>query len=429
MRHFITRSIVLLAATFLARPAAAQIRVNPTGVNVSSQTATSVFLTFGPLNGYVPAESLWCGDVRSAAPAFGVECEPATIYGSLPTRYDRSSLQSDSFTDIMSLPASVARRAYQAAAAGRSAEFFYVRHFVKAGAPDQFVAVTCRLTGGGARVPLSLVDVQLAFNVETPVLQVAAGETVPPFSADIVYTGTGRLQGRWEVVLPGQELPTAEDLLPEPSLAADQRGTQRRYLEIDRFNVFLEPTGRYTLAGPDRTKLPTGVDGQYLILLRIETSDDKEADSDLSAVGAGPGVIHAGGVSGVPMPTLRYVVGTGGSELSPVGGASMTNLQPADEASVRVADPIDLVWAPVPQTSYYRVEIESGGKVVHEAFVAPGAPTYRLPPFLFDRVVNNELRWRVVVVDAKGRDGVKSDWRRLKVTSQHDPDPLVEERR
>ena len=56
--------------------------------------------------------------------------------------------------------------------------------------------------------------------------------------------------------------------------------------------------GRYTLAGPDPAKLPTGAEGQYLILLRVETSDDKEADSDLSAVGVGPGVVHAGGVAG-----------------------------------------------------------------------------------------------------------------------------------
>src|SRR5262249_42220490 len=141
-------------------------------------------------------------------------------------------------------------------------------------------------------------------------------------------------------------------------------------------------------------------------------------DSDLSAVGAGPGVIHAGGVSGVPMPTLRYVVGGGGSELSPVRGASMSGLQPADDASMRAADSIDLAWAPVPQTGYHRVEIESGGKVIHEAFVAPGAAAYRLPPFVIDRVVNNALRWRIVVVDAKGHDGVKSEWRRMTLASQ-----------
>lgn len=401
-----------------AATASAQIRVNPTGVNVNSQGATTVYLTFGPLDGYVPAESLWCGDLVSAAPAIGALCDPATIYGSLPARYDRSSVGSNgSFTDIMSVPASVARRAYQAAVTGKSAEFFYVRHFLKAGAPDQWVAVTCRLTGGGARVPLSLVDVQLAFGVETPVLQIAAGEKLPPISAEIVYTGTGRLQGRWEVVLPGQELPTDQDLLTEATLPPDQRRSQRRYVEIDRFNVFLAPTGRYTLAGPDPAKLPTGVDGQYLILLRIEASDDKEADSDLTAVGVGPGVVHAGGVAGFALPTLRYVVGTGGSELSPARGATMADLLPVNGTSVRAGDAVDLVWPPVAQTVYYRVEIESGGKVIHQAFVAPRLPTYRLPPFVFDKVTGGELRWRVVAVDAAGRDGAHSEWRRLIVGS------------
>jgi hypothetical protein len=109
-------------------------------------------------------------------------------------------------------------------------------------------------------------------------------------------------------------------------------------------------------------------------------------------------------------------------------GASMTNLQPADEATLHVADPIDLVWAPVPQTTYYRVEIESGGKVIHEAFVTPGTPTYRLPPFVFDRVVNNEFRWRIVTVDARGRDDVKSEWRRIKVASLIASPPVMEER-
>ena len=45
----------------------------------------------------------------------------------------------------------MARKAYQAAAAGEDSEFFYVRRFESAaGAPDQFVAVTMRLTGNGA---------------------------------------------------------------------------------------------------------------------------------------------------------------------------------------------------------------------------------------------------------------------------------------
>jgi hypothetical protein len=402
-----------------AAPAGAQMRVNPTGVNVSGQGATTAFLTFGPLGGYLPLESLWCGELVPAAPDLGSRCDPATIYGSLPARYDRSQVgANDAFTDIMSVPESVARRAYQAAAAGRSAEFFYVRHFVRPGSPDQYVAVTCRLTGGGARVPLSLVDVQLAFAVETPVLQVAAGDTLPQLSAQLVYTGTGRLQGRWEVVLPGQELPDAQDLLSEAALPPDQRSTQRRYAEVGRFNVFLAPTGRYTLPGPDPGKLPTGLEGQYLILLRIEASDDKEADSDLTVLGVGPGVVHAGGVAGFPMPALRYVVGSGGSALSPVRDTAIDQVLPVDGAVVQAGEPVDLHWPAIPQTIYYRVEIESGGAVIHQAFVAPGTRLYRLPPFVFERVAAGALRWRIIAVDGAGRDGASSVWRSVRIGGQ-----------
>ena len=410
--------LVLLCALLAAavRPAAAQVRVSPTGVNVNSQGATTALLTFGPLNGYAPKEAMWCGTLISTA-GVGARCDPTTIYGLLPARYDQSRVgPNNAYTDVMSLPESVARRAYQAAAAGNSAEFFYVRHFTKTGAPDVFVAVTCRLSGGGASVPLSLVDVTLAFDVDTPVLQVAAGAKLPALSAQLVYTGSGRLQGRWEVVLPGQELPTAQDLLTESTLSPDQRGTQHRFAEIDRFNVFLDPTGRYSLRGPDPAKLPTGVEGQYLVLLRVEASDEKESDTDLAALGVGPGVVHAGGVAGFPMPTLRYVVGGGGSELSPAARSSITIVGPADGLAMNAADVLDLEWQGVPQTAFYRVDVESAGKVVHQAFVSPGTHTYRLPPFIADKVTAGEFRWRVVSVDVAGRDGAASPWRHVAVS-------------
>ncbi len=404
-----TRTATLLAVAALALaagPASAQIRVNPTGVNVSSQGATTAFLTFGPLDGYVAVESLWCGTLVPAAPALGLQCDPATLFGALPARYDRSQTSAtNTYTDVMSVPASVARRAYRDAAAGASAAFFYVRHFVKPGAPDQFVAVTCRLTAGGARVPLSLVDVQLAFDVETPVLQVAAGQTLPDVSARLVYTGTGRLKGRWEVVLPGQEPPEERDLLTEATLPADQRGTQHRFAEVDRFDVFLAPTGRFTLAGPDPGRLPTGVDGQYLLLLRIEVSDDKEADSELSAVGAS-GVAHAGGVAGFPMPVLRYVVGSRGSAVAP----TLDALAGSPEESLAPGI-IDLRWPLTAQAACYRVEIESGGHTIHRAFVAGSTHAYRLPPFVFHRAIDGQFRWRAVAVDAAGRDGAVGTWR------------------
>ncbi|MDV7390110.1 hypothetical protein RZS08_02100, partial [Arthrospira platensis SPKY1] len=102
--------------------------------------------------------------------------------------------------------------------------------------PDQFIAVTCRLTGGGARTPLALTDVQLMFDPDLPVLQVSPDEPLPPISARIAYNGTGRLVGRWEVVLPGEALPTPDDLLPEASLPLELRATQRRYTQLARFN-------------------------------------------------------------------------------------------------------------------------------------------------------------------------------------------------
>ena len=93
-----------------AVPAAAQeIKVNPTGVNVNSQGATTVFLTFGNLNNYRPAEAQWCGELIPAAPDLGFKCDPNTVYGLLPSRYDLSKQSGNlAFTDIMSIPTSVA---------------------------------------------------------------------------------------------------------------------------------------------------------------------------------------------------------------------------------------------------------------------------------------------------------------------------------
>ena len=408
---------LLIALIGLAAPASAAIRVNPTGVNVNGQGATSVFLTFAPLQGYVAAEALWCGDLIATGGPFGPKCDPSTIYGVLPARYNWSARSGiDAFTDIMSIPPSVTRRAYFAAADGKSAEFFYVRRFVHpSGSPDQYVAVTCRLTAGGARVPLSLVDIRLAFDLETPVLQVKSGESVSPFTAHIQYTGSGRLKGRWEIVLPGQEVPTDEDLLTEGTLPAEHRGTQRRYAEIERFNVFLTPVGRFTLKGPDPARLPTGVSGQYLILLRVEASDDKEADSDLALLGAGRGVVHSGGVAGFPMPVLRYIVGEGGSGLAPVAAAAIEGLFPASGTTVRTGESIDVRWTIVASATYYRLEFKTGDKMIHQAFASRVGPTYRIPPFVLNGITTTDLSWRVVALDDGGRTVAQSSWARLVV--------------
>ncbi|HWB41886.1 MAG TPA: hypothetical protein VG500_11535, partial [Gemmatimonadales bacterium] len=196
------------AVALLLLPVAAtgQIRVHPPGVNVNTHGATTVFLTFGGLRSdQTPVEAFWCGELTAPPPpAIGLQCDPGTLFGQLPIRYDRSRIQGSAFSDVMSIPPSVSRRAYQAAVDGQVSSFFYVRRFTSsAGAPDEYVAVTCRLSSGGARTPLALTAVELEFDVETPVLYVRPGERPPPFWATITYNGTGRLVGRWEVVLPG----------------------------------------------------------------------------------------------------------------------------------------------------------------------------------------------------------------------------------
>jgi hypothetical protein len=400
------------AATAFAQ---GEISVNPTNVNVYSQGSTTVFLTYGNLGDYSPAQTAWCGDLQPATPAIGFTCAPGTIYGTLPSRFDISRRSGNNgYTDIVSVPASVARRAYQAAARGEDSQFFYVRRFISlSGAPDQFVVVTMRLSGNGAGVPFSLTDVQLDFGAgkgprasgqEPLVLFIEPGAKAPPLRADIKYTGSGRLRGRWEIVRPGDPQPEPRDLLPEASLPVEERGTQQRYTQLSRFNVFLAPGGRYVLQGPDPARLPRDVAGQYLILLRVEASDDRENISDLSAVGAGAGVAQGGAAAGFPLPALRYVVGGGDNTRNASTANSFDPLLPRDGVTIPANQPIDFAWAASPQAAFYRLEVEDeNGQTVLSAMLKSGVRNYRAPSWFRSKVTTGNLRWRVVAMDREGQ--------------------------
>jgi hypothetical protein len=427
----VKKSIAILALFLCcAAPCLAQqeIRVNPTSMNVYSQGATTVFLTYGNLGEYRPAETAWCGEVMPADPDLGLKCVPGTIYGSLPQRFNVSRASgTGGYTDIVSVPASVARKAYQAAASGENSEFYYVRRFVKpTGGTDQFVAVTMRLSGNGAGVPFSLTDVQLSFSaIKGPkaggsdplVLFVEPGGKIPPIRAEIKYTGTGRLKGRWEVVRPGDPLPDPRDLLSEASLPIEERGTQQRFTQLSRFNVFLAPGGRYTLAGPDPLRIPNRVPGQYFILLRVEASDDGENDSDLSDVGAGAGVVNGGGAAGFTMPVLRYMVGGGeNAQRGADAQGQLSALSPYDGATIPAERPIDFSWSEMFQAAFYRLEIEDeSGRSVLSAILKPGERNYRAPSWLKSKLGNGNLRWRVLALDQTGAQIVETPRQRLRL--------------
>jgi hypothetical protein len=421
-------NLVFLAAVFQIATVAQTIRVNPTGVNVNSQNPTSVFLTFGQIpTGYVPAEAIWCGELIPAqSPALGLQCRPDTIYGALPARYDRSTASGSGggLTDIMAIPPSVVRRAYQAAVAGESAGFFYVRRFVStvAGRPDQFVHVTCRMTGGGARVPFALTNVEIKTLSGEPVLFVRAGEKLPEIFAEIQYNGTGRLKGRWEIVQPGEKSPDERDLLTEAALPIEQRGAQRRYTQISRFNYFLPPSaGKFKLPLQLKEKsLDFTTAGQYILLLRIEASDDKESDSNLSAVGVGNGIVHSGALASFPLPTLKFfVVGRGESGGEKFNGVleAMTLVSPSENAALDFNQPLIFKWKHLPGAAAYRLEIldENENSVLAAVTLAPDS-VYRAPSWFWSHFGAKKLAWRVAALDADGKVINQSRAQKLLVT-------------
>ena len=270
------------------------------------------------------------------------------------------------------------------------------------------------MAGGGARVPLALLDVELRFATGANVLSVERGTTPPALEAEISYNGTGRLQGRWEVALPGDEPPASRDLLTEASLAPEERPLQRRFTQLERFNLFLPPTGRVTVAGPDPRLLPTNVEGFHQVLLRIEASDDKEADSNLALAGAGAGIVHSGAVAGFPLPVLRYYVGSAMPALLP---GELALVAPVMDATLAPESALDFEWTQVPAALLYRLELaDMAGTQLFAAVVQQGIGTFRAPPFVRDRAADGRLHWRVVALGAEGSELGATGWRELRLS-------------
>jgi hypothetical protein len=411
-RAFATIFILLLTA---AGVAAQEIKVTPSAVNAYSQGATTVFLTFTGVTDKRPADACWCGELIEAAPDVGFKCRPGTEFGCLPVRYDQSRLSAGStYTDIMSIPPSVARRAYIDAAAGAASTFFYVRRFTSTvGGPDEFVPVTIRLSGNGAAVPFSITNVKLTWGVDKPVLLVRADEKLPKIQAEITYTGTGRLVGRWEIVKPGEDLPSERDLLTESTLPAEERGSQRRFTQLSRFNIFLPPVGRFILPGPESWRVPNHLEGGYAVLLRIEAA----TDANPGASGATPETIATGGVAGFALPVLRYYVGAGTGAVTGQPATGFSLASPDDGAVIARLGLLEFGWNAMEGASFYRVEVQdSKGEVVLSATLRANERAYRAPSWLKDKAADGQLSWRVVALDREGNDLRETPRRALRIS-------------
>jgi hypothetical protein len=227
--HVVRHTLAFLLLVLWLLPATAVVTVNPNGVNVRASGPSTVFLTFQALEpGEQPVEAFWCGAVQPGVVGGAVTtadpCVPGTLYGRLPLRHDQARIsRSGSFTnltDIMTIPATVARRAYQDAAAGQASDFFYVRRFAGGAGGERFVVVTCRMSAAGARTPLALLDVRLQFEGASGQRGAAGGgahgqPAATPGGA-VLYNGSGELRGRWELVQPGDPSRPKRICSPKP---------------------------------------------------------------------------------------------------------------------------------------------------------------------------------------------------------------------
>ena len=426
MRVQTLRTIALVVfALFFVSPAVAIKAVHPTGVNVRSNAPNTVFITFQGLEPNERAvEALWCGTVQPGVGAGSVTtsdpCVPNTLFGRLPLNFDRSrttqGIGQKNFSDIMVIPTSVVRRAVQEGIEGKNSDFFYVRHFTGGSGGDKWAVVTCRLGAGGARSPLSLIDVKIHFSGQTDTTQLfvlRSSERLPRFSAEIQYNGSGQFKGRWELVRPGDSDPEVSDLLTEATLPLELRGTQKRYSTVARFSQFLMPNGIVRIEGPEPALLDTRVEGPYQVLLRIEATDDKEANSE---IGNGQ-LVKTGGVAGFPMPTLRYFVGDAAaanahSTARPATDVKLLGLMlPLSDAAVDASRVVVFEWIDVPGAASYRIDVESAGQTIITSTTAE--TRYSPPPTWIASRVQGIAKWRVEAVDRDGRVVAQSDIRQF----------------
>jgi hypothetical protein len=399
---------------------AAGAMVSPGTVNVRQVGVTSAYLTYRSLAGKVPLEGTWCREVM-----LGDMCVPGTILGRLPARSDISTLGGNSLFDtatvIMTIPASVVRRAYQSSQAGGSSIFFFSQHFAfPGGGGDEYVIVRCRMGGGGARSPLSLTNVVIQFDTDKEVLSVARNQVPPIYKAIINYNGSGRLKGRWEVVLPGDPQPDRRDLLTEPSVPLDKRGRQRRYTILSRFDIFLPPTGKVVIPGADPRKLPNSYDGRHLILLRVEATDDQESRSLLVDDVDYLSFVKTGGVAGFPMPVLRYYVGKTSHVIPDSMEASKEGdirlLLPKPNLTYGLTDIIKFYWKKFNNTLIYKLEVANSEGLIFAAAVDPKDHSYSAPSWL--KKNQGALRWRVLAYGGKGAPIAQSNWQEFQITAK-----------
>jgi len=183
--------------------------------------------------------------------------------------------------------------------------------------------------------------------------------------AELLYQGSGQMSGHWEVTRPGQS--QAE--------------------EIQRFDLFLPPSGKTTVNGPEWSRLPQDPQGAYAIRLQIDHVVDKGGPQEIRIAGA--------------VPVLRYWAGK---------EPSLTLTAPEDGAAV---DPsaAELRFE-TGANALYRLEITDPLEhPVLRVLLPAGATSYRLPSWMAEKLGNARgMNWRLTAVTQTGEVESATTW-------------------
>ena len=360
-----------------------------------------------------PLAGQFCSALNAGYPASGVTtgnpCAPASVFGNTGSAVGFTNAAQTG--EQLIVPETISRQATARAQASGNSIFYFTRQF----SSGKYAVVQLRLNGNAANVPLSFNEVRLGFKDGNSLQNMGffkRGQVLPPVSAALRYRGAGVLRARWEIVQPTDMPPTALDLQPEANLSPLERAQQHRYRVLERVNIYLPATGQAVLSGPSPRLLPNEQYGQYLLLLRIETSD---------SIAGQPAATAA-----FSLPVLRYYIG---ESSGPNGQANAAKAEPQpislvspQAAAVLASDaPIVFQWQDNKNVSLYRLEIEANGKPVYSARVRPGAAQgsadntirYAAPPFIASNLANKAARWRVVALAGDGQFVGESEWREI----------------
>jgi len=395
MKPTLRKSFALLpalAALFVAAPALAIVERAPQQLSVSAESATTTIIRYNEdtATPFTTTEALFCYALLP-----NKQCSPGTTFGRLPPALDRGSTTTPvtSITDVMTVPYSVTRAALLRAQQGLFSDFYYVRRFTPASigprpgdlgagpGVDVYIPVTLRLSGPSGNVPLSLTKVEIyATEGDDPkhitlVRLSNSNLDTGRVHARINYTGSGRLEGWWEVRQASDPPLRPEDLVPEASLPPAQRGSQQQFLRVKRISIPVFSGGQMVVDGPRYSELPQILTGRSQILLRIEEFRDPNSRSSFTRAGPAD-VVYSGASAAFALPPLEYYV--------PAGLAPSPDRTPMRPRMTQTTDAkgnavFKLAWTPIDDTRLV-VEFVAGPPGAERRVIAPaGDGTAQLP--------------------------------------------------